>query len=256
MTDSAKLLDAWLSRATSQVAAAKLRPMAEEVGRLESVADGVAFVSGLPNVRLDELLQFRNGIMGFPFPARLRSDILADGAADEDHRENGENIGLDGARQEVERHQRNRHQQACKREHDPDDKDAAHDIAKQAHRHRKGSGEGLRDVERDHQEGRLRKGLEIADEAARLHSVIDRREENDRRHGGIRLYMRGRRHDTGYERRPVGTENIEEQGPDQSPIRPRRRANCVGDLRIDRFNDHLQARLEARRRERQASRGG
>ncbi len=65
MTDSAKLLDAWLSRATSQVAAAKLRPMAEEVGRLESVADGVAFVSGLPNVRLDELLQFRNGIMGF-----------------------------------------------------------------------------------------------------------------------------------------------------------------------------------------------
>ncbi|MGH6879041.1 MAG: F0F1 ATP synthase subunit alpha, partial [Rhizomicrobium sp.] len=65
ITDSTKLLDGWLSRAKSRVAAAKLQPAAEEIGRLEAVADGVAFVSGLPSVRLDELLEFKNGIMGF-----------------------------------------------------------------------------------------------------------------------------------------------------------------------------------------------
>ena len=65
MTDSTKLLDAWLSRARSQVAGTELRPAAEEIGRLELVADGVAFVSGLPNVRLDELLEFKSGTMGF-----------------------------------------------------------------------------------------------------------------------------------------------------------------------------------------------
>ena len=58
-------LDAWLDRARSRIAAAKLVPAAEEIGRLESVSDGVAFVSGLPNVRLDELLDFKNGVMGF-----------------------------------------------------------------------------------------------------------------------------------------------------------------------------------------------
>jgi len=65
MTDNAKFLDAWLLRAQSRVAAAKLAPTVEEVGRLESLGDGVAFVSGLPNVRLDELLAFKGGVMGF-----------------------------------------------------------------------------------------------------------------------------------------------------------------------------------------------
>jgi F-type H+/Na+-transporting ATPase subunit alpha len=65
MADSNKLLDAWLSHAKARVAATELRPAAEEIGRLESVADGVAFVSGLPNVRLDELVEFKNGVMGF-----------------------------------------------------------------------------------------------------------------------------------------------------------------------------------------------
>ncbi len=65
MTDSGKFLDAWLARARARVAGTDLSPAAEEVGRLETLADGVAFVSGLPNARLDELLQFENGIMGF-----------------------------------------------------------------------------------------------------------------------------------------------------------------------------------------------
>lgn len=65
MADSTRFLDAWFSRAKARVAATKLQPSAEEIGRLESLADGVAFISGLPNVRLDELLEFKNGVMGF-----------------------------------------------------------------------------------------------------------------------------------------------------------------------------------------------
>ena len=65
MSESSKFLDDWLARAGSRVAAARLAPGTEEVGRLESVGDGVAFVSGLPNVRLDELLEFGSGVMGF-----------------------------------------------------------------------------------------------------------------------------------------------------------------------------------------------
>lgn len=65
MTDKGDFLDRWLSRAQARVTAASLAPVVEETGRLESVADGVAFVSGLRHARLDELLAFKNGIMGF-----------------------------------------------------------------------------------------------------------------------------------------------------------------------------------------------
>ena len=65
MTDNANFLDTWLARAKAKVTTAKIAPSAEETGRLESLADGVAFVSGLPNARLDELLEFKNGVMGF-----------------------------------------------------------------------------------------------------------------------------------------------------------------------------------------------
>ena len=42
-----------------------LATKAEEIGRIESVGDGVAFVTGLPHVGLDELLEFKDGVMGF-----------------------------------------------------------------------------------------------------------------------------------------------------------------------------------------------
>jgi F-type H+-transporting ATPase subunit alpha len=63
--DSPTFLDTWFARARSRIATAELAPAVEEIGRLESVADGVAFVSGLPSVRLDELLEFKGGVMGF-----------------------------------------------------------------------------------------------------------------------------------------------------------------------------------------------
>jgi F-type H+/Na+-transporting ATPase subunit alpha len=58
-------LDAWLKRAKDKVATATLSPSAEQVGRVETVADGIALVSGLPGVRLDELMRFENGQAGF-----------------------------------------------------------------------------------------------------------------------------------------------------------------------------------------------
>jgi F-type H+-transporting ATPase subunit alpha len=47
------------------VSAALLAPRADEVGRVETVADGIAIVSGLRDVRLDELVRFEHGQVGF-----------------------------------------------------------------------------------------------------------------------------------------------------------------------------------------------
>src|ERR1700722_16111523 len=52
--------ESWIERA-----AAKLGPKTEQVGRVEEIGDGVALVSGLPDVRLDELLRFDKGQFGF-----------------------------------------------------------------------------------------------------------------------------------------------------------------------------------------------
>ena len=57
--------DAWLKNARERLGAAKLGPHAEQVGRVEEVGDGIALVSGLPSVRLDELLRFAKGQFGF-----------------------------------------------------------------------------------------------------------------------------------------------------------------------------------------------
>ena len=51
-----------------------LAPVAEQVGRVETVADGIALVSGLPDVRLDELLHFERGQAGFA--TTLERDVL------------------------------------------------------------------------------------------------------------------------------------------------------------------------------------
>jgi len=56
---------AWLKDSTARVLAASLGPMAEHRGRIEEIADGVAMISGLPDVRLDELLRFDAGPFGF-----------------------------------------------------------------------------------------------------------------------------------------------------------------------------------------------
>ncbi|HEY8066842.1 MAG TPA: F0F1 ATP synthase subunit alpha [Methylosinus sp.] len=55
----------WLARGREAVARIDLGPKVETVGRVESYADGIAFVSGLPQVALDELMRFETGQLGF-----------------------------------------------------------------------------------------------------------------------------------------------------------------------------------------------
>jgi F-type H+-transporting ATPase subunit alpha len=57
--------DAWLEEARTKLSAAALGPQAEQMGRVEEVGDGIALISGLPNIRLDELLRFDKGQFGF-----------------------------------------------------------------------------------------------------------------------------------------------------------------------------------------------
>jgi len=57
--------DAWLASATQKVETAILGPLAEQIGLVRAVSDGIAIVSGLPRARLDELLRFEGGQFGF-----------------------------------------------------------------------------------------------------------------------------------------------------------------------------------------------
>ena len=63
MPDSTE--DAWLARSRATLARARLAAHAETVGRVEHVADGIALISGLPDVRLNELLRFEGERLGF-----------------------------------------------------------------------------------------------------------------------------------------------------------------------------------------------
>jgi F-type H+-transporting ATPase subunit alpha len=54
----------WLTQAQSCITRANLGPRVDAIGRVESIGDGVAMVSGLPDARLDELLYFARGQTG------------------------------------------------------------------------------------------------------------------------------------------------------------------------------------------------
>ena len=75
---------------------------------------------------------------------------FANRAGDEHHRQDRENIGLHRAGQQIERHQRDRHQQAGQRQHDADHEHAAHDIAEQPDQQRKRARDALDEIQRDH----------------------------------------------------------------------------------------------------------
>ncbi len=55
----------WLTDAQSKLAAIPLAPRAAHRGRVEEIGDGVAMISGLRDVRLDEVLHFAGGQTGF-----------------------------------------------------------------------------------------------------------------------------------------------------------------------------------------------
>lgn len=64
-TSTSSTLSGWLKSAKQRVETVTLSPSAEQIGRVESVADGIALVSGLPDMRLDELVRFDRGQVGF-----------------------------------------------------------------------------------------------------------------------------------------------------------------------------------------------
>jgi len=57
--------DAWLARSRATLAGAQFAARGVAIGRVEHVADGIAMVSGLPDVRLNELLRFDGDRLGF-----------------------------------------------------------------------------------------------------------------------------------------------------------------------------------------------
>nr|WP_283949799.1 F0F1 ATP synthase subunit alpha [Limobrevibacterium gyesilva] len=67
-------LDAWLERASSRVGTVGLGSQLEQIGRVRSVGDGIAMVSGLPDARLGEVLRFGSGHLGFA--QTLEEDVI------------------------------------------------------------------------------------------------------------------------------------------------------------------------------------
>lgn len=59
------LLESWRLQAQAVLNNITLTPSVNQIGRIETVVDGVAHISGLPNARLNELLRFENGDVGF-----------------------------------------------------------------------------------------------------------------------------------------------------------------------------------------------
>jgi F-type H+-transporting ATPase subunit alpha len=72
----------WLENAVNRVATAQLGPVIEDFGRVETIGDGIAMISGLPSVRLDEVLRFERGQLGFAqtLDADLIGCVLLDDA--------------------------------------------------------------------------------------------------------------------------------------------------------------------------------
>ncbi|HET9019620.1 MAG TPA: F0F1 ATP synthase subunit alpha [Acetobacteraceae bacterium] len=58
-------VSSWREHAADRIAGVALGPVVEEFGRVRGIGDGIAFVTGLPSARLDEVLRFADGQLGF-----------------------------------------------------------------------------------------------------------------------------------------------------------------------------------------------
>ncbi|WP_377278091.1 F0F1 ATP synthase subunit alpha [Rhizobium sp. R86522] len=74
----------WLAAAQGVLHNTTLGPRVEHRGRVETIGDGVAMISGLANVRLDEVLRFQGGQVGFArvLDRDLIGCVLLDAATD------------------------------------------------------------------------------------------------------------------------------------------------------------------------------
>ena len=64
----------WLATARERLQTVPLAPRVAQIGRVESVGDGIALVSGLADVRLNELVRFAGGQMGYA--STLERDVV------------------------------------------------------------------------------------------------------------------------------------------------------------------------------------
>jgi F-type H+-transporting ATPase subunit alpha len=74
MADLRDSLERWLPRARAEVEHYRPEVRLEQIGRIERIGDGIATVSGLPYARLDELLRFADGTLGYAVD--LRADAM------------------------------------------------------------------------------------------------------------------------------------------------------------------------------------
>ena len=73
----------WLEQSRRTLDEVKLTPRAETLGRVTHIADGMARISGLPDVRLNELVHFEGGETGLvlALDADTISAVLLDEAS-------------------------------------------------------------------------------------------------------------------------------------------------------------------------------
>lgn len=67
--------DPWLEDQRDTLAQTVVKPHAQTLGRVERFGDGIAFVSGLPDAALNELLHFESGATGFAHT--LDADVIS-----------------------------------------------------------------------------------------------------------------------------------------------------------------------------------
>jgi F-type H+-transporting ATPase subunit alpha len=78
-----KLANEWLASKRDALGRLTLETRAMSVGRVEHIADGIAFVSGLSDVALDELVEIESGVSGFvhSLDEQVASVVLLDRGA-------------------------------------------------------------------------------------------------------------------------------------------------------------------------------
>jgi hypothetical protein len=155
--------------------------------------------------------------------------------------------------QQIERHQRDRHEEPGKRQNNADHEDAAHHVAEQPHQQRKGPREALDEIEWDHDWVGRSEGREIAAYAARADAEPDHRSEHQQRERGIGFEMGCRRFDPRNQRGPVGDEDECEQATNKGAIRGVFDSHGVVDLAVYCIDDQFEGRLGRRRDERQST---
>ena len=104
MTDSRtaddRAADEWLTDSRQRLSRTPLAPEAVSIGRVKRVADAIAQVSGLPEVRLNELLHFEGGQTGFALT--LDADSISAVVLDEEAAiEAGSRVSRTGAAVQV-----------------------------------------------------------------------------------------------------------------------------------------------------------